>query len=352
MTPLGSVDGATLGSVTRHTILTREQSITAADFSPALFAAGAIEPDTTAFKARLEALLGTVSATNEVPPQVTRAARESGTGIFGPLLRSEHGIDRVVPGPGSGVPVRVFLPERDEGIYLHIHGGGWVLGRAHHQDQRLEAIAARNLAVVSTDYRLAPEYPYPAGPDDCEAVALWLAKQGGAEFGSERIVIGGESAGGHLPAVTLLRMRDRHGYTGFAGANLVYGAHDLTMTPSVASWGPRNLVLSTPMIAWFIEQFAGGRDLRDPDLSPLYAGLDGMPPALCSAGTLDPLLDDSLFMYRRWVAAGRQAVLAVYPGGVHGFNAFPTAMAARANARMEEFIAGAVQQDRLVQAEA
>src|SRR5207249_4382288 len=115
------------------------------------------------------------------------------------------------------------------------HGGGWVLGRAFHDDARNEAIAERcRVAVVSVDYRLAPEDPYPAGPDDCEAAALWLVEHARAEFGADRLVVGGASAGAHLAAVTLQRMRDRHAFTRFAGAVLTYGAYDLAMTPSTA----------------------------------------------------------------------------------------------------------------------
>jgi acetyl esterase len=101
------------------------------------------------------------------------------------------------------------------------------------------------LACVSVEYRLAPENPYPAPPDDCESAALWLAKNAKAEFGSDVLAIGGESAGATLAAVTLLRMRDRHGFTGFRAANLVYGAYDLSMTPSQKQFGNERLVLRT-----------------------------------------------------------------------------------------------------------
>ncbi|MDP6455605.1 MAG: alpha/beta hydrolase, partial [SAR202 cluster bacterium] len=231
-------------------------------------------------------------------------------------------------------------PDEVKGIYLHIHGGGWVIGRAHHQDMRLEEIANEcSAAVVSVDYRLAPEHPYPAGPDDCEAAAVWLIENAKSEFGADNIVIGGESAGGHLSMSTMLRMRDKHGYTGFAGANLVYGAYDLSMTPSQANWGERVLVLSTPIVAWFYDHFVPENLRRHPDVSPIYADLTGMPPALFTIGTLDPLLDDTLFMHARWGTAGIQSELEVYPGAVHGFNGFPTEQAEQANTKINEFIA-------------
>jgi acetyl esterase/lipase len=275
-----------------------------------------------------------------MPPEVTREARESGRGAFGPIVRSEMAQERTVPGPAGEIPIRVFVPDTVRGVYLHIHGGGWTLGRAHHQDPRLEQIARGcGVATVSVDYRLAPEHPYPAGPDDCEAAALWLVQNARREFGAERIVIGGESAGAHLSAVTLLRLRDKHGYRDLAGANLVYGAYDLTFTPAVANWGDRNLILSTPIIRWFCDNFVLEERRRDPDISPLFADLRGLPPALFTVGTLDPLLEDSLFMYSRWVASGNEAELAVYPGGIHAFDAFPTSLAQRALERTDRFIA-------------
>jgi len=188
------------------------------------------------------------------------------------------------------------------------------------------------------DYRLAPEFPYPIPIDDCEAAALWLTQHAREEFGSERLLIGGGSAGGQLAAATLLRLRDRHGYTGFAGANLIYGCYDLTMTPSHARFD-RKLVLSLSLDSWFFDQFVpDAAKRRDPDISPLYADLRNLPPALFMVGTLDPLLDDSLFMYVRWLAAGNRADLAVYPGGVHGLSLLPIGIGKRARDRIESFI--------------
>ena len=151
------------------------------------------------------------------------------------------------------------------GVFLHIHGGGWVLGGAHHHDPMLERLAdATRLTVVSTYYRLAPENPYPAGPDDCEAAALWLHENALRGLGAEPVAIGGESAGAHLAAVTCLRLRDRHGLNPFRAALLTYGAYDLRGTPSVRAAGEKTLILTTSVIRWFTEQFAAGHDLTDP----------------------------------------------------------------------------------------
>lgn len=310
---------------------------------PRMFAPEAIDAETARFNAQLEEQMATMPQQTSQTPQEIRDAREAGEGLFGPIVRLDMAEERPVPGPAGDIPTRVFVPDTVRGVYLHIHGGGWVLGRADHQDETLWDLASRcEVAVVSVDYRLAPEHPYPAGPDDCESVALWLAKNAKSEFGSDQIIIGGESAGAHLSAVTLLRLRDRHGFTGFVGANLTYGMFDLSFTPSVANWGERYLVLNTPVIQWFVDHFVPPDRRRDPDVSPLYADLSSMPAALFTIGTLDPLLDDTLFMHPRWITAGNGGELAVYPGGVHGFTNFPTDLARRARARICDFIRQAV----------
>lgn len=294
------------------------------------------------FNTQLEALIARAPSTHLVPPEVTRAARAAGTGIFPAPVVVDEGVSRTIAGD---VVVRTFVPPGGAhavaGVYLHLHGGGWVLGSAFHQDVALWRLArAANVAVVSVDYRLAPEHPWPAGADDCEAAALWLIEHAAVEFGSSRLVIGGESAGAHLAVVTLLRLRDRHGLgDAFAGANLVYGCYDLGMTPSMLRWGDRNLVLSTPIVDWFADCVLPGRsreERRDPEYSPLWADLQSMPPALFTVGTLDPLLDDSLFMAARWAAAGNHADLRVYPEAIHGFTAFPLEVARVANAAQDD----------------
>jgi acetyl esterase/lipase len=215
-----------------------------------------------------------------------------------------------------------------------------VLGGADMQDPMLERLADNTgQTVVAPEYRLAPEHPYPAGPDDCEAAAMWLVQHGKREFGSDILTSGGESAGGHLTAVTILRMRDRHGYTGFRAANIVYGAFDLSMTPSQRQFGSTRLVLRTIDMQQFYNAFLPTiTDRRDPDISPLYADLKNLCPGLFTVGTKDALLDDSLFMHARWVAAGNQAELAIYPGGAHGFTLFPNDLSKSASAGMDAFL--------------
>ncbi|MBV8086264.1 MAG: alpha/beta hydrolase, partial [Chloroflexi bacterium] len=206
------------------------------------------------------------------------------------------------------------------------------------QDPLLDNLArSRNLAVLSVEYRLAPEDPYPAGPDDCEAAALWLAKHAQAEFGTDRLTIGGESAGAHLAVAVLLRLRDKYQLLPFAAANLVFGVYDLGQTPSSAN-ARDTLVIDQLAMKWFADHFVPPARRREPDVSPMFAELQGMPPALFTVGTLDPLLDDTLFMYSRWVAAGNEAELAIYPGGVHGFTGHPIGIARDAYERAGRFL--------------
>ena len=307
---------------------------------PYLFTEEAITAEVRAFVAEIEVQLAALPDFTGKPARVIRQARRDGVGILGLAVASDRAKVRSIPGPAGPVSVRVIHPITTPlGVYLHIHGGGWVIGDAVDQDLRLEALAdATGLLTVSVDYRLAPEDPYPAGPDDCEAVAAWLVSHAMDEFGTEALFVGGESAGAHLSAVTILRMRDRHDYTGFVGANLVYGAYDLATTPSTRNWGDRDLILSTSSVQWFTAQFVPPHLLADPDVSPLHAQLHDLPPALFSVGTLDPLLDDTLFMAQRWLAAGNSAELAVYPGGIHAFDYFDTKQAAEAHARTNEFL--------------
>lgn len=309
-----------------------------------LYLPSAIDPETAAYNTELERQLAAFPALVDSTPEAARAARERGESAFGPLVLSDRAESLLIGRPdGQAIATRVFRSPEPKGVYLHIHGGGWVLGATHHQDARLEYLAdACSVTVVSIDYRLAPEHRFPAAVEDCVSAALWMFDHAMEEFGSDRIVIGGESAGAHLSVATLLRLRDRHGSQGVLGANLVYGWYDLRLTPSARSWGDRMLVLNTPTLEWFADHFVAQEQRNSPEASPLLADLAGMPPALFTVGTLDPLLDDTLFMYQRWVAAGNAAGLAIYPGGAHGFDAFGLGISDAALQGMHRFVAGLV----------
>ena len=297
-----------------------------------------------AFNAALVPMLAALPRIEALPAAEVRRARRAGNGSLPAPVFLPDATDITVGGRAGSIPVRVVRPDAEaRGIYIHIHGGGHTLGAHDMQDVLLKAFAnATGMVAASIGYRLAPEDPYPAGPNDCEDAALEIVRRGSALLDAPAVfAIGGESAGANLSLVTLLRLRDNHDAAGeISAANLVYGGYDLTGTPSVRLWS-QDLILSQANIHWFTENYVAHVPLeerRAADISPLYAELSGLPPALFTVGTQDPLLDDSLFMAARWRAAGGVAELAVYPEGIHAFNAFPIAIARHANERQYEFV--------------
>jgi len=305
----------------------------------------AVAPDTAAANAALAALSKGVPRWWEIGAERMRALRAAGGTQFPPPWRSERGRTLHVSAPGRDIPLRIVAPERPDAVYLHFHAGGWVLGGADQQDTLLETLVhGANLACVSVDYRLAPEHRWPAAPDDCEAAAVWLAQNTRELFGTGRLLIGGESAGAHLAALTLVRLRDRHGLRPFTGACLSYGAYDLSLTPSVRLADEDALVLNRRDVEAFLAAFLPPEaDVRDPDVSPLYADLRGLCRALFTVGGADPLVDDTLFMAARWAAAGNGAELAIQPGGVHGFLSLDSRIGREARDRLIIFLRDAVQ---------
>jgi acetyl esterase/lipase len=217
-----------------------------------------------------------------------------------------------------------------------------VLGGADQQDAALERLVAdTGHTVVSVEYRLAPEAPFPAALDDCEHVARWLAANALTEFGSERLAIGGESAGASLALATLMRLRTNPASASFAAGNLLYGVYDVTMTPSQHVGD--SPVLPLEMLTWFYDQYVPDPAQRtNPEVSPLLADLRGLPPLLLTVGTSDPLLDDTLFLYCRLLAANVPVEIQVLPGGDHGFDLLPLAITEQALAKVAEFLSTAV----------
>lgn len=233
---------------------------------------------------------------------------------------------------GRDVPVRIFLPSgtRPAGVYLDIHGGGFYMDAAARNDVRNRELAERlGFAVVSVDYRLAPEHPWPAAPDDCEAAALWLAGNAPERFGTSRLLVGGLSSGATLAMTTLLRLRDR-GLDAFAGGVLEAGTSDLSgRTP----WGAR--------IAdeYFLEAYFGpDADRTAPDASPLFADLHGLPPLLIVIGENDVILEDNLALASRLALAGVEVELRIYPVAPHGFTGHPTALARLARTHIDGWL--------------
>lgn len=299
------------------------------------------------------AILARLSAAPDIwsfSMEEVRTARAAGRGSYPLLPPDPDVIETEIAGPAGAIGLRILHPKTrgPRGVYLHFHGGGWVMGAARENDARLRGIAeATGLSTVSVDYRLAPENPWPAANDDCEEAALWLIGEGGRDLERGFLAVGGESAGAHLAVTTLLRLRDGHGLSPFSTANLTAGCYDLSLTPSVRNWGDRRLILRTRDVENFVDRFIpAGCDLKAPDISPLYASLDGMPPALFSCGTADLLIDDTLFMATRWLASGNHAETDIEPGGCHVYQAFDTAPSRRSLRRIADFLNARIAQAR------
>lgn len=288
------------------------------------------------------AFLGQLLPSDPVAARAESAKLAAANQVGGPELEVVE--DREIRGPDGHIPVRVFLPANRRGVYLHLHGGGWVLGSHTSQDRWLRTIAdAAGVAIVSVGYRLAPEHPYPAGLNDCVAAARWLAANASELCPQpERLAIGGESAGANLAAATLLRLRDDLGAHPFAGAALTFGVYDAALDlPSMVAWGERELVLSMPIMQAFVDLYRG--PVNDPYVSPLRADLRGMPPACFVVGDLDPLLSDTEKMLEAWRDAGNGWELHLYADGFHGFTGVPQLdIGRRATGNLISFLADKV----------
>ena len=304
------------------------------------FGPEAASDDTRAVNAHVMAKLAAAPRSTDLA--VNRAAFAGGLTAIPASAKSPRARTLTIPGPAGDLGLRIVAPDAVRGVYLHIHGGIWILGSNDMWDDQFERLGHHvGLACVSVDYRLAPEHVFPAAVDDCVAAARWLIGNSEQEFGTSVLAIGGESAGAHLAVATLLRLRDQGTVDAFVAANLLYGCYDLSLTPS-ARRAETTPVLNRASYEAGIAAFRGDVEPTDPALSPLYADLADLPPALFSVGTLDPLLDDSLFMHMRWRAAGRRSELAVYPGGFHGFDTFGGSLAMEAQHRVASFLSAAI----------
>jgi acetyl esterase/lipase len=265
-------------------------------------------------------------------PEGLRGMRESLS--HRPVPHGPQPEEVIAEAGGRQVPVRVLRPQSGDarGVYLDIHGGGFYMGWAARNDAKNRRLAdACGVAVVSVDYRLAPEDPWPAAPDDCETAALWLLEVAEERFGTARLAIGGASAGGNLAMTALLRLRDKGLAEPFVATAIQYGAFDLSgITPA-------GRIIADE---FFLEAYVGEiDDCTYPDISPNFGDLHDLPPTLILVGTEDILLEDNLTMAARLAAAGTDVDVRAYPESPHGFTSFPIAMAEAATRDMEEWLA-------------
>ncbi len=232
--------------------------------------------------------------------------------------------DRALPGPGGDIRIRIYTPEGRAPfpVLIYFHGGGWVIGDIESSDPLCRNLAnAAGCIVVSVDYRLAPEHPFPAAADDAFQAVLWIAAHA-SSFGGDasRIAVCGDSAGGNLAAVVSLMARDR-GKPALKFQLLIYPVVDAAGdTPSYRE-NADGYFLTRDAMKWFWNHYAPGEaDRSHPYASPLRAGsFAGLPPALVITAEFDPLRDEGERYAGRMRDAGVSVQLLRYDGMIHGF---------------------------------
>jgi acetyl esterase len=232
--------------------------------------------------------------------------------------------DLAIAGPGGPIPARLYrsaatgtLP-----VLVFFHGGGWVVGDIESHDTCCRHLANRaECAVVSVDYRLAPEHKFPAAVEDCFAATAWVAGNS-ASLGVDpgRLAVGGDSAGGNLAAVVSLLGRD-HGAPRIGYQLLIYPATDAAMRHDSIARFAEGYVLTRATMHWFYEQYLRApEDAADWQASPLAApDLGDLPPAFILTAGYDPLCDEGDAYAARLAASGVAVTHRRFPGQVHGF---------------------------------
>ncbi len=238
----------------------------------------------------------------------------------------------------NGVPAewQIVPSAVEERILLYLHGGGYIIGSPN--DHRLLTVQlgrATKMRVLSVDYRLAPEYPHPAPLEDSITVYKWLLSK---NIKPENIIIAGDSAGGNLALVTLIKLRDDE-------ISLPAGAFCLSPVTDYVDIGESffknaetDVFLADAGLFWWTEAHLAGADTRDPLVSPLFADLKGLPHLLIQASTSEMLYDDSRLFVERAKAAGVDATLEVWDDMMHVFQAFGLPESKEAIANISKFV--------------
>jgi acetyl esterase len=235
--------------------------------------------------------------------------------------------DLEVPGPAGSIPVRVYRPSErtDLPVLVYLHGGGWAICSLETHDASCRQLANdAGCMVVSVDYRLAPEHPFPAAPEDCYAALTWTAENAASLGGDpRRLAVGGDSAGGNLSAVVSLMARDRKGPR-LCHQLLVYPVTDHAFdTDSYRENADAPILTREIMQGFWSYYLSRAEDGRHPYASPLRAeDVSGLPPAHVITAEYDPLRDEGEAYARRLSDAGVPVVQRRFDGMVHGFFGF------------------------------
>lgn len=244
---------------------------------------------------------------NQIPVAQSRALYTEGqTETPGIKVYSVENL--VVEGPAGNIPVRLYKPFADPApLHVFFHGGGWVIGNLEtHDADCCEICIAGGCAVLSVDYRLAPEHPFPAGLEDCYAATCWAsAHSADLDVQSDTISIGGDSAGGNLAAAVALLVRDRGGPE-IALQILLYPVTEPSMSSASFQDNAEGYLLSRTMMGWFWDHYCPDVEARkNPLASPLLAAdLSNLPPALIITAEFEPLRDEGEAYAERLAAAG------------------------------------------------
>lgn len=243
-----------------------------------------------------------------------------------PVARTE---DRLIQGPGSALPIRIYTPKGTGPfpILMYFHGGGWVICNIETHDAICRALCAgASCVVISVDYRLAPEHKFPAAPEDCLAATRWAGANASSIDGDPtRIVVSGDSAGGNLAAVTALRIRDEGG-PALRGQALIYPATTHYSRPTRSHVeNADGYFLTRSAMVWFMDHYLrDAADAENEHASPLLArDLSGLPSAFVLTAEFDPLRDEGLQYAERLRAAGVPVQYSNYDGMIHGFYGSP-----------------------------
>jgi acetyl esterase len=278
-------------------------------------------PDVAQFLAYVNALPG--PRTHEVGAVAARqmyAAMRDLTDL--PVGELAVMTDLAIPGPAGAIPARLFdaRERREPGpVLVFYHGGGWVIGNVDSHAALCADIARTlDLPVVSVDYRLAPEHPWPAAPDDAEAAARWVADSP-AELGRAvtSLVLCGDSAGGNLTITVAMDLRDHPAAVPIIAQLPIYPAADMSKAYPSFDQFAEGRVLTREAMAWFEESYAGDR--THPRYSPLAGDMTGLPPAVVLTAGLDPIRDQGRAYAAALALAGVPVVFREAVGNVHGF---------------------------------